>query len=460
MSISKRSPLPPPVITDWWRILAMGVLLAGLVFVTFFYDPSGQDQLGTGPPIVRAQVAVPEIDQQLLRSIDDGTRTERLVLEPAPLAHLLEKSIDVVPSVADALGMPREPVPVAMLRASPSTYRGAYLWYSGELKFLAPGKSGHPVAGYRIHEGYLETVDGETVMFRVSLEPKVQVGEFVRIEGFFMKLRDSAAQPKAEMAPVLVGPELFPDYPRWDPVETLDPNVFEDLRDGVFADGEWVDYQDAEHDLERSQDVPLWTLASFALHRDGGAEDTLAHWRQSPAFVSKEQLDAVKHGQVPAGTPFRLLGTFQFGEWTSARPNPVGIEHWTQVWIQIRDLGGKIVPVWVPKKLSDLKRNESLEVRAYYLRRFVYDLQNSEGKAFTPLFVAADLDRFTSGPEHPLATSVKWAFAALVMFVIVLLFTVARRDRRARDEHEVAMIERRRRRRNRGHSESGQHAGT
>lgn len=461
MSIPKRSLTPGPPIVGWWKIIPMGVLLAGLVYVTFFFEPLGQGQLGMGPPVTRARVAVPEIDQELLRTAKDATHAQRLVLEPEPLAHLLEKSIDVVPSVAEALGMPKEPVPVSMLRASPETYRGAYLWYSGELQYLSIGKSGHPVDGYRIYEGFLTTPDGETVTFRVSMVPPgVEVGEFVRVEGFFLKLRDSTTQPKAEMAPLLVGPELFLDYPPWPPITELDPQMFASIRDGVVENGEWVDFQDAEDDLETSEGEPLWALASYAMHQAGGDQDTLAHWRQVPAFVSKEQLDRFKYDQVAPGTPFRLLGTFVMAEWFAARPNPIGIDHWTQAWIQVRDLGGKIVPIWIPKRIGDIKFGASLEVRAYYFRRYVYDLRNQDGKAFTPLFVAAGLERFDTGPEHPMAASVKYAFAGLVAFVIGLFFFIARRDRQAREAHETAMIERRRRRRQRGQPTSEQHAGT
>lgn len=457
-SLQRRS-----AIVEWWKIIAMGLLLAGLIYMTFLYQPAGAGGLGGDPPITRIHVAVPEIDQALLSQAEDATHPQRLVLEPAPLAHLLEKSVDIVPSVADALGMPREPIPVSMLRASPQAYRGAYLWYAGELGYLSLGKSGHPVTGYEIFEGYLETADGETIMFRVSDVPDdLKVGEFVRVEGFFLKLRDSATQPKAEMAPLLVGPELFRDHRPWPAITELDPETFADIDDDVVdAGGEWLtEFGDAEDDLEASQDVPLWTLASYAIHAANSPESTFAHWRQVAPFVSKEQLTRYKKDDVPAGEPVRVLGSLVKAEWFAARPNPVGIEYWTQALVQVRDLGGKVVPIWIPKKLEGVTRNESLEVRAYYFKRFVYQPVSGEGQVFTPVFVAADLTRFEVGPEHPAATWVKIGFAALVGFVIVLFFGIARRDRKNRDEHEVAMIERRRKRRSRSQRGAEQHAGT
>ena len=45
------------------------------------------------------------------------------------------------------------------------------------------------------------------------------------MEGFFLKLRDAHFPKPLDRAPMLVGPELFPAYAEWSPVETLDPEI-------------------------------------------------------------------------------------------------------------------------------------------------------------------------------------------------------------------------------------------
>ncbi len=432
---------------DWWKIIAMGVLLAGLVYLAFFHDSSPPGDLGTGPPVAPVEVEVPRLDQEILDRAKDATREQRLLLEPEPLAHLLEKSLQIVPSVAQALGVPDEPIPLSVLRASPDTYRGTYLAYEGRLGHVSPGKPGHPIEGYKIHEGWIELDDGDKVLFQVSLPPAtgLEKGSWCRVEGYFLKLRDSNIFPQAEQAPLLVGPELFPEFEPWPTVTELDPGWFADIRDGLVEGGNFVDLQDSGLGLEESQDEPLWRLGSYARHRAESGQDTLLGWRAVDPLVTKDQLVKFKYGQVEPGTPVRLLGTFVYAEYSVARPNPIDAKHWTQAWIQIRDLGGKVVPVWIPKRISGFQYNESLEVRAYYFRRYLYDAEQY-GMTFTPLFVAADLHRFEALPEHALTTWVKYGFAGLVGLLVLLFILSARRDRLAREQHELDRIARRQKR--------------
>jgi hypothetical protein len=99
------------------RVAIMGVVLAALVYGVFFYRPA------TPPPqvspVITDQTPVPTLDTVLLDTVRDATRLERLTVEKEPLAHLLEKSMMVVPAVARALGMPTEPMPFHVLRADP-----------------------------------------------------------------------------------------------------------------------------------------------------------------------------------------------------------------------------------------------------------------------------------------------------------------------------------------------------
>ena len=451
---------PRSSLRDNSRVVAIGVLLAVVMFVFFWprAEPRRPDfnDAQSGP----IKVAVPTLDRDLLATVRDDSSESRLLIEPAPLSHLLEKSMGVVPTVAEALGRPAEPIPIPVLQSSPESYRGAWLWYSGRLRYVSLGKSGHPVEGYKVYEGFVETdlADGTSgvVMFRTSrLDPDARIGEWVRVEGFFMKLRDSHVLPEAERAPLLVGPDIVAEFQPWPPVEELDPTRFESVHDGRFAKGETreqrfeiLDEEDATADLESSQGEGLWHLAAYARRKRGGPKDTLPEWRLHPPFVKPEQFEQAAFTDVPRGTPYRLLGTFVMSRWSAAGPNPIGVSHWSTVWVQSPDLGGKLLPVWIPKKIEGFKFGDTLEVRSYYFKRLLYERRSGDGgKVLTPVFVAADLDRFVALPEGALTMAVKYGFAALVAGVIGLFYLMSRHDKRQREQHEDRMNRRRRERR-------------
>jgi hypothetical protein len=143
--------------------------------------------------VLEESTPLPELDPEIMARARDGTRAERLVTDVEPLEHLLERSLLVTPAVARKLGMPAQPEPISRLRQHPDRYRGKYLWYKGQLELLLPPKPGHPVPGYSLYEGLLRTADGEPVLFAFSVPPAegLAEGDWVRMEGFFLKLRDT-----------------------------------------------------------------------------------------------------------------------------------------------------------------------------------------------------------------------------------------------------------------------------
>jgi hypothetical protein len=425
------------------RIVFLGVLLAGFVYAVFFYRPAGAPV--DVSPVIIEKAPIPVLDQGLLAQVRDATRNDRIPVEREPLAHLLEKSMQVVPAAARALGMPQEPLPFDVVRANPANLRGRYLWYKGELEAVDDGRDGHPLRGYRIYEARIRTAEGERVVFYFSVPPPddLQVGEWVRVEGFFLKLRDAHFPVPLEMAPVLVGPELLPAYPDWKAVEDLDPAVLGRIKDGVREDGVDVDLQAAPVRLPHSQDVPLFHLASYAQLRLASA--TPAEVQAIPAFETGDQWSAIFRGEVARGTPFRLAGIFCRAHVIEAKANPLGIENWSEVWLYSRGFSHRPFAVWLPKHVGEWSHADTARCTGYFFKRYVID--GGDGKPhFCPLFVAADLQRVDF---NPLAASrrIGLAIGAVTAVIILVFFLLSRRDRRNADEHEEAMIRRRRRRR-------------
>lgn len=431
---------------DWLKIALMGAFLGFILFFTIFYKPAGTI-LDTGePPVLEESTPVPELDPEVMGLALDSTRSERLVTEEEPFKHLLEKSLLVTPAVARKLHMPRVPVPISLLRKNPEHYRGKYLWYKGQLEYLSRPKAGHPVPGYDYYEGRIRTADGDPVLFAISVPPSKNVaeGSWVRIEGFFLKLRDAHLPAPLDQAPVLVGPELFGAYADWEAVEELDPAVLARVDDGVWNGENFDRGEDMPKLLAESQDVPLWHLAGYAMRQSKNLSK--ADWPRIPAFVQTEQFEAFRTDEFEKGKLVRILGTFVQGRILPAKVNPLGIESWSEVWVQVRDLGGKTIPIWVPGRIDhSWKRNMPVMCFAYFFKRYTYKTLKEEVR-WTPLFVAADIEHFNLS-NTALSNSVTIAFAGLIGLVAAIFFFMARRDRRQRERHEAMLVDRRRLRR-------------
>ncbi|HLU38418.1 MAG TPA: hypothetical protein VK081_03480 [Planctomycetota bacterium] len=425
------------------RVALLGVLLAFLVYVTFFYNPAGPPS--DVSPVIVEKTPVPELDPAILAQIRDETRNDRIPVEPEPLAHLLEKSMMVVPSVAKALGITDEPMPIGVLRANPAAHRGRYVWFKGQLEALDGGREGHPIKGYRIHEARIRTGDGEPVLFTFTVPPPegLAVGDWVRVEGFFMKLRDAHYPVPLNQAPLLVGPEIFRAYPDWKAVEKLDPAVLARIKDGVRENGVDVDLQDADVRLPHAQDVPLWHFASYAQHR--AATMTPEEIAALPHFENKDQWDAIARLQGERGKAWLLTGIFCRAHVIEAKTNPLGIENWSEVWLYSRGFAHRPFAVWIPKHVGEWIRNDTARCVGYFFKRYV--VEGGDGKPhLSPLFVAADLERVEF---NPLAASKKigLAMGAFAALLVVVFFVLSRRDRRDRERYEQEMVRRRRRRR-------------
>ncbi len=446
MTRTTKPPSPLAFHSDWLRIILMGSFLAAVIYMAFFFQPAGAvDSTGISP-VYEDATPVPELSAEILAEANDQSRTARLQTEMEPLKHLLEESLRVTPGVAQKLGMPSEPVPVAHLRDDPNRYRGKLLWYKGQLEYLSDPKPGHPVPTYNYYEGRLKTSEGNQVLFAFSLPPSedVVIGDWVRIEGFFLKLRDAHLPVALDMAPMLVGPAIVKAYADWEAIEAIDPAVLARVRDGHWDGNEFVGGPDTEKMLSESQDVPLWHVASYALHRN--EQLTLEQKRAVPTFVTKEQFEKFKRGKILRGTPMRLLGTFVEGRIMPAHVNPLGIEAWTEVWIQVRDLGGKTIPVWIAGRIDhDWKRNQPAVCNAYFFKGYRYPTAEGEER-WTPLFVAASLERFVL-PGNSLTNPITFAFVGLVSIVGIVFFFMWRRDRRQSSRHADLLVNRRRRRR-------------
>lgn len=416
----------------------------GVFFGILFYAFAANSPTKAPPellPVLETKVVVPTLDAAILAKAQDDSREHRLILEPAPLRHLLETALNVGPTVAAALGLPAEPVPVAELRAAPDAHRGRWLWYKGELVDLAGPREGHPVAGYGIYEATVRLPDGNHVLTAFSIAPTAEVkrGAVVRVEGFLLKVRDTTYPQSLDGAPMLVGRQIQRDYLDWPPVTSLDPEALTGIDESCYPGTR------AWYTIDEDQSTALWHLAAFA--RDTRQARTFAEWRKIGTLNANETYPLLQQNRLERGAPLRLLGTLVKLDTIAADPNPAGIKFWTVAWVQVRDFGGHLIPVWIPKRVEHVAQWSSLEVRAHYYRWFVYTGREDD-RYRVPLFVAADLDTFALNAGRTMG-DIGTAIAAVVTALLLLIFWGQRRAARQALAHARDLDARRRRRRER-----------
>jgi hypothetical protein len=427
--------LPP--IPPYLRLLILGCFIGALFYVPMFYQPPlPPAALSVMQPV---EVAVPTLDDSIIALAKDSTREQRLLVEAEPLRHLLEKAIDVVPAVAVSLGMPEAPVPIEQLRESPNTWRAHWLWYKGELEDLSGPREGNPVKGFSIYEATVKLASGDRVLAAFSIPPGADVhrGGIVRVEGYLMKLRDTTYPNDITRAPMLVGRQIQRDYIDWEPVKTFDPELFANLDESCWPGTHaWAT-------IDEDQSTPLWHLAAFA--RDTTDDRSFAEWRKIGTLNEPEIMPVLRANKFEHGTPLRVLGTLVKRQTIAADANPANIKFWTVVYVQVRDFGGHLIPVWIPKKVDNLKINASVEVRGFYYRWFAYE--GLQGDRFrVPLFVAADLKEFDVDPSHAMR-GVGAGLGVGITALILLFWWVQRSASKQSIEHDRDMDARRRRRR-------------
>ena len=379
------------------RLMATAAFCALALYLVVFWNPAVEIQQGTIGEPEAPLVSVPHIDSAVLDKAKDATREQRLFLEAEPLSHLLAQSLNVSPEAARALGMPADMVPITALQTNIGEWRGRWIYYRGKIEQLAGPRPGHPVPGYGIYEATLRLRDGSLVLFTFSKAPEADVveGAWARAEGYVLKLRDVAHPTESAKTPLLVGAELKKDYEDWAPVTTLDPNALAKVDDVVREGADVLSSEDSWKAIDEDQSSALWHLGAYA--RDV-APMTKAEWRKVPALNAQDIWEAFKKNEVARGTPMR-----------------------------IQQLGS------------------SLELNAYYFRRYSYETRNGK-QMWTPLFVANSLDLFVFETGRGMREISSWAFGGTVL-IALFAWWGARREKQRSAAQEDALIERRRKRR-------------
>jgi heme exporter protein D len=274
------------------------------------------------------------------------------------------------------------------------------------------------------------------VWFAVVALPEAygEVGDFVRMDGLFLKTyRGAAANGEWLTAPLIVGPRAVQSFPALEPITELDPNV---LR---FVEDDGVD------GISPTPFYEYWRLLSFAQNVAPDSVD----WSDAPKLDGELIREIAKDGDAWRGKPVRFPPAQLLDIWDQAQgENPARIAKLAEAWAGneywARTTTG-VIRIVAPFERGDLRRSDFFTGRGFFFRNFAYE--RADGNlAIAPFFVMHSIDEFVPIEDDTFAT-IFTAIALGLVVILLLAFVGVMRDRKKTEELQAELRRRRRARR-------------
>jgi hypothetical protein len=239
--------------------------------------------------------------------------SEQILLEPNAFSHLAKMAKALQPGHLRALGEPE--FPYSKLPAGTGSLRGKPFRIRGEVQEFE--RLTRTIGGPTEIWYWLKADNGQSFHFVSFTEPEELFSSenFVRADGFFLKVYSRAINGTRVTAPLFVGLEVVPSVRKSQPVQEIDFTLLAQVRDQELGE---------EGDLNQ---VGLWHLLSHAQVISVDSE------RRDSIFLPAPELDYELLGKMSAepglyrGMPFQVPGrvpdTSRFRNSATAGENPL-----------------------------------------------------------------------------------------------------------------------------------------
>lgn len=427
------------------RIAMMTILLA-IVAGVFFFSRAQEaryrrQEAETVPPAperpAQVELAVPQIDRaRLAAAVRDATDTERVILERDGLAVALDGTAGLLDAHFEAMhGRVLDPGAWREIQADPAAFRGDLFRARGELLELVDEPQPD---GSDLFRGALRSEDGVPVHFALrSVPDAIQPGDWMRLDGVFVKIfRDEVAGDWVD-APLLAGPRGVRSWPSYGTVTELGPYDLLDVADANIDSGGNLD------------DVFEERYRLLAYARDGGAA---VDWDAAPVLDNALLTQICKNGSKWRGKPLRipiskLLGitNLKVGE------NPARLTQVAAGWIGNFSWTGPspVVQFQAPFPI-EIPEGALVRANAFFFMNAKY-VPKKGGLSAAPFLVLQSIEQHIPPEDHFVRNAVL-ALIALVVAMGCLFAVLLLRDSRKNRELREELIRRRRERRARSSS--------
>jgi len=403
-------------------------------------EPTAQIQ--EGPAIV-----IPEFDlPQILERIRDGSQAERVVVDAEVLTSVFNYGRIFTDRHFEAAGA-RELTGAALeeIEADPSAVRvkpyRAHGWIERIEKRRREASLPEEWFGtlqIEGQDGSRDSSPGFAHFVVLDMPAETEVGDFVRIDGMFLKLyRREIGQDWYE-GPLLLGPRGVSSVPRSDLSKVIAPDL------GSVQDDEVADVSGLD-------DTVTWDLMAQAL-QENDLETAKVDWESAPVLDSQTMGRLFQDGEQYRGKPFRFEVCRNLGTWTeSAGENSLRLTKVTKGWIGNMTWKGPapvlnfMAPFDKPELNDRYGGAKYLQGRGFFYKNYAYEQSNgTPGRA--PVFVLAGIEAFIPTVD-PTPRYMMWGMLIGAVLMSGALWFLLMRDRKKAEELQAELIRRRRERR-------------
>ena len=415
------------------------IVLAITYFVTQGQKKRLESEAGLDLPTVQVPTVerfdVPIFDTlEVLDGIKDTRPQDRVILEPEALNAVFDYGRLLTVRHYDAIDI-RDLTPeiYAELMANPSAHRVEPFRARGEIVLVATRKraDNRPEE----HAGTIRLDDGTYAHFIVLTlsDGAADVGDFVRVDGMFLKIY-SAEGPDGWMeGPLLCGPETIPSYPAFDPSQGIATDFMEEVRDDTLGEVTGLPFG------------PKWDLMAMALHFSDEVD-----WNAAPEIDGQMIAELFANPDAYRAKPFRVgISQNLDGGVEKAGENPLRINKITTGWIGNQNWSGQVpyLRYLAPFERSDVGYGKAkyLVAKGFFFKNWSYTTTVGDIRR-VPVFVMTSVEPFEVVPdERPMI--IMWGvFVATILTAFILWALLARDKKRSAQLHE-ALVRRRRARR-------------
>ena len=356
--------------------------------------------------------------------MQDESRTQRLIREPEAFSHLLGEARKLTPGDLEALKMSR--VDPQALIEDPAQYRGEPFEVKGTLEQLevVQGQLWQEIRGRVRDQG------GQLYAFAVLKEPNAEVGQVVRLQGFFFKLLclETAPGEYTDNVICLVGRSLIRSFFDMPPTADLSKAPFHETRDYDLTDR-----------VELQEGI-LYHILSYVRSLSDEQKASLE-------YQDVTWSDLRKQPDKYRGKTVRILVRYAPGlEWPRKLgpdgENPLDVKQFQD---GILALPRNRLIRWIgfekfPRELTE-------ESKLVYLTGVFYKIfawENSRGEILNgPLIVPIRFGRFDV-PRNELIHQIGYGIAGACLFLVLLFLVGVFRDGRRAREFRKQFLKRKR----------------